>query len=42
MSILCTGIIEMRAALREGLAKAGSTRDWSHITDQIGTRAAWN
>jgi len=26
----------MRALLREGLAKAGSTRDWAHITDQIG------
>ena len=26
----------MRTALREKLAEAGSTRDWSHITDQIG------
>ena len=29
-------IQDMRALLREGLAEAGSTRDWSHITDQIG------
>jgi len=29
-------IIAMRAALRAALATAGSTRDWSHVTDQIG------
>merc|ERR1712241_1659580 len=29
-------IISMRAMLKEGLKKEGSTRDWSHITDQIG------
>ena len=29
-------IIAMRAALRGALAAAGSTRDWSHVTDQIG------
>ena len=29
-------IQEMRSLLREGLAEAGSTKDWSHITDQIG------
>ena len=29
-------IISMRAALVENLKKAGSTRDWSHITSQIG------
>ena len=29
-------IIAMRAALRAALAAAGSTRDWSHVTDQIG------
>ena len=29
-------IQEMRALLREGLKAAGSTKDWSHITDQIG------
>ena len=29
-------IIDMRALLRDGLAKKGSTKDWSHITDQIG------
>ena len=29
-------IIAMRDALRANLAAAGSTRDWSHITDQIG------
>lgn len=26
----------MRAMLKEGLKKEGSTKDWSHITDQIG------
>lgn len=29
-------IIDMRAVLVEGLSKAGSTKDWSHITSQIG------
>lgn len=29
-------IIEMRAALKTHLADAGSTKDWSHITNQIG------
>jgi len=29
-------IISMRAMLKEGLQKEGSTRNWSHITDQIG------
>ena len=29
-------IQEMRALLREGLKAAGSTKDWSHITSQIG------
>merc|ERR1712066_745850 len=29
-------IISMRAMLKEGLKKEGSTRNWSHITDQIG------
>lgn len=29
-------IIGVRNKLREGLKKNGSTRDWSHITDQIG------
>jgi len=29
-------IISMRSMLKEGLAKEGSTKDWSHITDQIG------
>ena len=29
-------IIAMRSALKANLAAAGSTRDWSHITDQIG------
>ena len=28
--------LTMRALLREGLKAAGSTKDWSHITDQIG------
>ena len=29
-------IIDMRSALVSGLKKSGSTRDWSHITKQIG------
>ena len=29
-------IISMRNQLRANLAKEGSNRDWSHITDQIG------
>jgi len=30
-------IKSMRTQLKEGLEKAGSKRDWSHITSQIGT-----
>jgi aspartate aminotransferase len=29
-------IITMRAALVDGLKKAGSTRNWDHVTKQIG------
>lgn len=29
-------IISMRKQLKDGLAKEGSSRDWKHITDQIG------
>lgn len=29
-------IITMRKSLKEGMKKEGSSRDWSHITDQIG------
>lgn len=29
-------IAEMRTLLRKSLAEAGSSRDWSHITSQIG------
>lgn len=29
-------IMSMRSKLRDGLAKEGSSRDWQHITDQIG------
>ena len=29
-------IIGMRTALREGLAKEGSSHNWQHITDQVG------
>jgi len=29
-------IIEMRTALKDGLAKEGSTRNWDHVVDQIG------
>lgn len=29
-------VIDMRQALRDNLTKEGSTRDWAHITNQIG------
>lgn len=29
-------VISMRTQLRDNLKKEGSTKDWSHITDQIG------
>ena len=29
-------IITMRQKLKDGLAREGSTRNWEHITDQIG------
>ena len=29
-------IISMRTQLKDNLAKEGSSKDWSHITDQIG------
>jgi len=29
-------IISMRTQLRDNLKKLGSSRDWSHITNQIG------
>jgi len=29
-------IITMRAELKNNLSKEGSTKDWSHITNQIG------
>jgi aspartate aminotransferase len=29
-------IISVRNALKDGLKKEGSTKDWKHITDQIG------
>ena len=29
-------IITMRTRLRDGLKREGSTKDWKHITDQIG------
>ena len=28
-------IIGMRTALRDGLAKEGSSHNWQHITDQV-------
>ena len=31
-------IIGMRTALREGLAKEGSSHNWQHITDQVGDK----
>jgi aspartate aminotransferase len=36
LKLMAGRIMEMRQALRDGLEKEGSTRDWSHITEQIG------
>jgi len=36
VKLMADRIISMRTALVNGLAAAGSTRDWKHITDQIG------
>ena len=36
MSLQADRIIAMREALKGGLEAAGSTRDWSHLTSQIG------
>ena len=33
-------IIAMRQALKSGLEDAGSTKDWSHVTSQIGSAHA--
>ena len=33
-------IIAMRQALKDGLEAAGSTKDWSHVTSQIGSTAS--
>jgi aspartate aminotransferase len=35
--VMADRIIAMRQALRDGLAAAGSTKDWSHVTSQIGS-----
>jgi len=36
VKLMADRIISMRAQLRDGLAKNGSSRDWKHITEQIG------
>uniref|UniRef100_A0A1I7UEN0 Aspartate aminotransferase n=2 Tax=Caenorhabditis tropicalis TaxID=1561998 RepID=A0A1I7UEN0_9PELO len=36
VKMMADRIITMRAALKEGLKAEGSTRDWEHITNQIG------
>jgi len=36
VKLMADRIISMRTQLRDGLAKNGSSRDWKHITDQIG------
>ncbi|KAK7791952.1 hypothetical protein R5R35_002439 [Gryllus longicercus] len=36
VKLMADRIITVRSQLRENLKKEGSTRDWSHITDQIG------
>lgn len=34
--LMADRIIDMRAALKKAILAAGSTKDWSHVTDQIG------
>lgn len=36
VKLMADRIISMRKALRDGLAREGSQRDWSHVTDTIG------
>lgn len=36
LKMMAGRIFEMRDSLKAGLEKAGSTRDWSHVTQQIG------
>jgi len=36
LAAMSTRIVHMRTALREGLQREGSSRNWQHITDQIG------
>jgi len=36
VKLMADRIINVRAQLRENLKKEGSTRSWTHITDQIG------
>ena len=36
LELMSGRIISMRTQLVDNLRKEGSTRDWSHITDQIG------
>lgn len=36
VKLMADRIISMRTMLREGLQKEGSSRNWQHITDQIG------
>ena len=35
MKVMADRIIGMRTALREGLAREGSSHNWQHITDQV-------
>lgn len=36
VKLMADRIITMRQSLKDGLAKEGSSRNWEHITDQIG------
>merc|ERR1712170_251648 len=36
VKLMADRIITMRTKLRDGLAREGSTKNWQHITDQIG------
>lgn len=36
VKLMADRIISMRNSLKQNLQKNGSTKDWNHITDQIG------
>ena len=36
IKLMANRVISMRTSLKDGLKKEGSSKDWEHITDQIG------